>query len=116
MTDPDVLAAHFCDVANAVEARGTADAFDVPVLLRQAADAIRRLAEAPPAAALQFLRRCWDYAREGREIEGPDVQEWGHELGLLKLVTAPAPCGDHCQCEEYGVDFPTDCYRLVEAP
>ena len=41
------LAAHACAVANAIEYQGTAAAFDVPVLLRQLADALVRAAPDP---------------------------------------------------------------------
>lgn len=60
--------------------------------------------------AEEFFRRCWDVAREGREIDGSDVQEWGEELRLLERVRALAACGDGCVCAEWD-EFPTDCYR-----
>jgi len=69
----------------------------------------------PPSAAYQFFRKVWDAARDGyREIDGGDIQDWAHELGLLEKVHVDAPCGEGCRCEEYiGADFPTDCYRPV---
>jgi len=66
------------------------------------------------AAGLEFFRRCWEVARDIRDIEGSDIQDWGYELGLLTKVTASAPCGEGCVCEDIvGADFPTECYRPV---
>lgn len=42
-SENEKLAAHACDVANTVEMMGSADAFDVPVLLRELAHVIRTL-------------------------------------------------------------------------
>lgn len=65
----------------------------------------------------QFFKRCWDAAREGHEIGGDEIQDWGEELGLLTRTVATAPCGEGCVCEEYvGDDFPTDCFRPVPMP
>jgi len=89
---------------------------DVVLTALKAAYAVDR-ASAPDglrAAGLEFFRRCWEVARDIRDIEGSDIQDWGYELGLLTKVTASAPCGEGCVCEDIvGADFPTECYRPV---
>ena len=60
----------------------------------------------------EFFWRCWDNAREGTDVGGDDVQDWGEALGLLKRHHVSAPCGEGCNCDDVtGGDFPTDCYR-----
>ncbi len=72
---------------------------------------------AAPTPAEQFFLRCWEFAREGREIEGSDVQDWGFELGLLSCHEVSAPCGEGCFCDEVVAgDFPTDSYRPTVGP
>ena len=70
-------------------------------------------AEAETARLRQFFEKCWDHARDGTDVDGFDVQDWGEQLGLLKPVEATAPCGEGCYCAEYYGEFPATCYRLV---
>jgi hypothetical protein len=63
------------------------------------------------AALREFFKRCWRGATEyAGGLDGAELQDWGEELGLLKKVVRNAPCGEDCNCEEYGAEFPTDCY------
>jgi len=69
------LAAHAFVVANAIEAAGDADAFDVPVLLRQLANALtaaapRRAPPEPSAEAIQAFQRAYDADESCQDGEG----------------------------------------------
>lgn len=44
--------------------------------------------------------------------DGFDLQELATTHGLLAPIQVTEPCGEDCNCAEYG-DFPTDCYRFT---
>lgn len=46
-------------------------------------------------------------------IDGGWLQDKGEELGVLVKVPVTEPCGELCQCAEYG-DFPQDCLRYSD--
>jgi len=62
-------------------------------------------------AAIRELFRGWpEPAIEN--MDGREVQEFGERYGILVPVVVAEPCGDYCNCGEYG-GFPTICYRLA---
>jgi hypothetical protein len=65
-----------------------------------------------PARA--FAARVLRAHRDDRHLDDFELQDVAEALGLLHRVEVTAPCGDDCQCEEYG-DFPQDCLRLTDA-
>ena len=44
------------------------------------------------------------------ELDGCDLQDALHRCGLLYEVEVTEPCGEFCECMDYG-DFPMQCYR-----
>lgn len=44
------------------------------------------------------------------DVNGGDAQDAALRLGVLEAVSVAEPCGDACNCAEYG-DFPLTCYR-----
>jgi hypothetical protein len=52
--------------------------------------------------------------------DGCDIEELALKHGLLKRVLQEHACNQgeedtvRCLCQEYGADFPTDCYRFTE--
>jgi len=47
------------------------------------------------------------------DIDGGALENEAERLGLLVHVRVTEPCGERCQCVEWG-DFPQDCLRLAE--
>jgi len=48
---------------------------------------------------------------DGEMMDGFDIQERGEKYGLLIPTEVTEPCGENCNCVEYG-DFPMTCYRV----
>lgn len=55
---------------------------------------------------LDKLFQCDDFT-----IELSDVQDIALSTNVIKEVTANEPCGEICQCAEFGEEFPTKCHR-----
>lgn len=65
------------------------------------------------AALIKFAR--WaisESAFKGSDLDGGDIQGQAVALGLLKEVLATEPCGEECDCAEFG--FPLTCYRFTD--
>lgn len=58
-------------------------------------------------AFAQQVMTCWP----GGDVDGGFLQDAAEACGLIELKTMDKPCGENCQCAEYGGDFPTTCYR-----
>lgn len=71
------------------------------------------LAAAPGLAGeeVENLREfaAWTMAAHLETLEGCDIEDKAVELGLMDRVEAKEPCGEGCQCADYG--FPSTCYR-----
>jgi hypothetical protein len=68
-------------------------------------------AKAGEVGALRgFCQRVMQSWPEG-DIDGFDLEQAAQEFGLLQKVEVSAPCGPACKCDEYGAEFPTDCYH-----
>lgn len=64
-------------------------------------------------ALRDFAQRVMQSWPEGG-IDGGELQELAESCGLLRKVEVSKPCGDGCDCENYGAPFPTDCYRATD--
>ena len=42
-------------------------------------------------------------------MDGGDIQDAAVSCGLLNVTEVTEPCGDECNCAEYG--FPAECYK-----
>lgn len=47
------------------------------------------------------------------DLDGGWIQDTAEEIGLLVRVTVDKPCGEYCQCADYG-EFPLECLRYPE--
>lgn len=67
------------------------------------------------AALIEFAR--WAISEssfQGCNLDGGDIQDKAHELGLLVEATIAEPCSEeHCACADAGADFPTTCFRFA---
>lgn len=69
---------------------------------------------AQPPDYAEFGRRVLDACRdELGDLEGGWLQDQAIECGLLHEVPVTEPCGEVCNCAEYG-EFPTKCLRQVQ--
>lgn len=61
--------------------------------------------------ALMFKATDWP---DGGDVDGFEFQRIAEQCGLLKEVLMNESCGENCQCEEMGADFPAVCYRKTQ--
>lgn len=65
-----------------------------------------------------FARAVMEAHRDGfGDVDGGFIQDMGEKFGLLHNVPVTEPCGEECNCAEYG-EFPQNCLRTTyqEAP
>jgi hypothetical protein len=79
-------------------------------LLREAAAVITGSDRDLAKFAILVLEESRD---ELTDLDGGWLQDTAEECGLLVRVEVTEPCGDVCQCAEYG-DFPQECLRYPE--
>ena len=60
----------------------------------------------------EFGKRVLAIHREDfNDVDGGTLQDIAEECGLLERITVTKPCGENCECAQYG-DFPQECLRL----
>lgn len=79
------------------------------MLLEEAAAMLRRL-----QALAKFGAKVLEESRDSlADLDGGWLQDQAQELGLLEAVNVNEPCGENCNCAEYG-DFPQECIRYSQ--
>lgn len=86
----------------------------IQVCLDRAEKAEQQLAQVTQAQGryISFIRAIMRSWPDG-DLDGGELQELAHQYGILELHAVTEPCGESCQCADYG-DFPTTCYRLTD--
>lgn len=65
------------------------------------------------APLVEFALWALGETRHGGDLDGGSLQEKAEALGILGRVPVTEPCGEECNCAEYG-DFPQDCLRYAD--
>jgi hypothetical protein len=85
---------------------------DIPKLVQDLSIDRDRL-RAENEALRRFAQRVMKVWPEG-SLDAPELQDLAETCGLLRPVEIAEPCGDDCNCANYGVPFPAYCYRTTE--
>lgn len=68
--------------------------------------------EAEVEALRQFANEIISDTLAGASFDGGDIQEMAIQYGLLQSEQRNEPCGDVCNCSEFG--FPVECFRKTK--